>query len=108
MKLTTQITPLAEVEADWLIVGAWESEGRSGAGDLDTRLDGLLSRLRERGDISGKARELTIVHHNRSVKPERILVVGLGPQAKADFAGLLAAAATAARAVTTKKLRRLA
>jgi leucyl aminopeptidase len=108
MKLTTQVAPLADVDADWLIVGAWENEGRSGARDLDPRLDGLLNPLRERGDITGKAREVTPIYHNHAVKPERLLVVGLGPQAKADFGGLLAAAATAARAVTTKHIRRLA
>ena len=108
MKLTSQVGALADADADWLILGAWENEGRSGAGDLDLRLGGLLSRLRERGDITGKARELTPVHHNGAVKPQRILVVGLGPLAKVEVGGLLAAAATAARAVTMKKLHRLA
>ncbi len=108
MTLTTKIAALADVDADWLIVGAWENEGHAGAGDLDGRLGGLLTRLRERGDLSGKARELTVVHHNQLVRPERLLIVGLGPRRKIDFAGLAAAAATAARSVTGKPLRRLA
>ncbi len=108
MKLTTQTTPLAEVDADWLIVGAWEGEGSAGVAELDVHLGHLLARLRERGDISGKAKELTPIHHDRPIKPQRLLVVGLGPRAKIDVAGLTAAAMTAARTLTTKPLRRLA
>jgi leucyl aminopeptidase len=108
MKFTTQITPLAEVAADWLVIGAWENEDLPGAADLDARLDGLLTRLQERGDVTGKARELTPIHHSRPLPPERVLVVGLGPQNKADFAGLLAVASSAARSLTTKQVRRLA
>jgi leucyl aminopeptidase len=108
MKLTTQIGPLADIDADWLIVGAWDGEGSAGVAELDARLDHLLARLRERGDISGKAKELTPIHHDRPIKPQRLLVVGLGPRAKIDFASLTAAAMTAARTVTTKHLRRLA
>ena len=59
MRLIAQSLPLHEVEADWLIVGAWEKEAFSGkVADLDTKLGGLLSRLRERGDIAGKPYEL--------------------------------------------------
>jgi leucyl aminopeptidase len=108
MKLTTQIGPLVDVAADWLVLGAWENEGPAGAAELDTRLDGLLARLWERRDVTGKAREVTPIHHGRALPPERLLVVGLGPRSKADYAGVLAAASTAARAITTKPLRRIA
>jgi leucyl aminopeptidase len=108
MRLTTEIAPLPAVPADWLIVGAWEGEGQTGAAELDARLDGLLARLRERGDVTGKARELTPVHHGRPIAPQRVLVVGLGPRGKADFAGLLAAASTAARSLSTRPHRRIA
>ena len=32
MTLTTQIAPLADIAADWLIVAAWENEGVGNAG----------------------------------------------------------------------------
>src|SRR5260221_14634422 len=108
MKLTTQIAPLADIAADWIIVGAWENEGVADIADLDRRLGGLLTGLRERGDITGKARELTVVHHGQAGVSPRVLVVGLGPRDKVDFAGLLAAASTASRSLTTKALRRIA
>jgi leucyl aminopeptidase len=108
MKLTAQIAPLTDIAADWLIVAAWENEGVADAADLDRRLGGLLTGLRERGDITGKARELTVVHHGQAGVAPRVLVVGLGPRDKIDFAGLLAAASTASRSLTTKALRRIA
>src|SRR5260370_11512970 len=66
MKLTTQIAPLADIAADWLIVAAWENEGVADAAELDRRLGGLLTGLRGRGDINGKAREPTVVPHGQA------------------------------------------
>ena len=108
MKLTTEITPLADVSADWLVLGAWEGAGFAGAAELDAKLDGLLAALRERGDVTGKAKELTPIHHGKRGAVPRVLMVGLGPRDKIDFGGLVAAASTAARSLTTKHLRRLA
>src|SRR5438270_931573 len=107
MNLIAQTARLSEITADWLIIGAWENEGLAGAGDLDAPLDGILAQVRERGDITGKAKELVPIHAGTPNVP-RLLVVGLGPRDKADCASLLAAASTASRSLTTRPLHRIA
>jgi leucyl aminopeptidase len=109
MRLTTQIAPLSDVPADWLIVGVWENEGLAGpVAELDGRLQGLLGKLRERGDVTGKARELTVVPQPGGIAAARLLAVGLGRRDKADFAGVHAAAAAAAKSITGKAYARVA
>src|SRR5262249_58186340 len=104
MQLTAQLAPLAEVGADWLIVGAWEDEAPAGPlAQLDAQLGSPLTRLRQSGDITGKTNELTYLLDRTGIAAERVLVVGLGKRAEADRAGLTAAAAVAARAVTGKE-----
>jgi leucyl aminopeptidase len=109
MHLSAQFAPLAEIQADWLIVGAWEEEALNGAvGRLDGSLGGTLSRLREAGDIRGKANEITTLLDPRGIAARRVLVVGLGPRAKAAPETIAGAAAAAGLAITGKAYARLA
>ncbi len=109
MEITAQFAPLAEINADWLILGAWEGEAFSGAAaGLDSRLDRSLSRLVETGDISGKAKEITTLLNCKGIAAARVLVVGLGKRDRVERAELPAVAAAAARALSTKAYHRLA
>src|SRR4051812_8524149 len=55
MTFTVQFAPLAEVAADWLILLFPEDEAPFGAvAELDARLGGALTRLKEAGDLTGK------------------------------------------------------
>src|SRR5437899_6987235 len=109
MELAAQFLPLAEVQADWLIVGAWEDENLTGTvAVLNDKLAGLLSRLREKKDISGKANELTPLLGHAGLAADRLLVVGLGKRSKPDRSSLHDAAAAAARSITGKKIARIA
>ncbi len=109
MRFTTEAAPLADVKADWLVVGLWENEDLSGAAAaLDARLERAISRRCERGDATGKANELVPLYQCPGIAAERVLLVGLGAREKADFASLLSAAAAAARHITGKAYQRLA
>lgn len=109
MDLKAQFGPLAAVEADWLVVGVWENgELDAAAAELDQALGGLLGRLRQQGDAAGKAKELTPLLHCPGIAARRLLLVGLGQRAKADFAALVQAAAAAAKSITTKQYNRIA
>src|SRR5262249_5862091 len=109
MQLNTQIKPLTEISADWLVVGVWEDEAPDGAvAELDRRIGGALSPLRQAGDVTGKANELTPVLGRSGGAAERILVVGLGKRAQADRYALIDAAAAAARSITSKPRGRVA
>ncbi|MBM4069321.1 MAG: leucyl aminopeptidase [Planctomycetes bacterium] len=108
MQLTSHIGDLHEVEADWLILPIWE-DGAPGkaAAELDVKLGGVIARLREAGDIKGKAKELTPLLDPKGIAAGRVMVVGLGKRAGIDRNILHDAAAAAARAITSKARDRL-
>ncbi len=109
MHLTLQSAPLADINADWLVVGLWEKDSPAGpAAQLDTRLSGTLTKLREQGDAVGKAKELTPLYQCPNIAAKRVLLVGLGARDKADFASLVGAAAAAAKMISGKACRRVA
>jgi leucyl aminopeptidase len=109
MHIVAQFTPAETTAADWLIVGHWEGDPLAGvAADLDARTERALSRLIERGDFQGKPKETATLHEPRGLSAPRLLLVGLGPRAKADAAALFTAAAVAARAITGKAYAKLA
>ncbi len=109
MPFTVQFAPLAEVAADWLIVIVPEDEAPFGSlAELDARLEGALSRLKQAGDLTGKALEITTLFDRPGMAARRLLLVGLGKRDKADRAALTSAAAAAALAVTDKQHQRVA
>jgi leucyl aminopeptidase len=109
MQINVQFASPAEIQADWLITPIFEEDPLPGpAQALDAATQGLLGRLRGMGDISGKANELTPLLDVRGIVARRLLAVGLGKRAEADFATIVSAAAAAARSVTGKQLERLA
>ncbi len=105
MHLTLQSSPLSEIAADWLVVSLWESET---VPELDSRLGGLLTRLREQGDVTGKAKEQTPLYQTTGIAAKRLLLLGLGPRDKADFAALMSASSAAARTLSGKPCGRIA
>jgi leucyl aminopeptidase len=100
--LTHDSAPL--VSADWLIVCTWEGDAlpRSTA-DVDAATGGVIARLIESRDITGKAGELVPVLAPSGLEAQRLLVVGLGNKKDASRATLHDAAASAARFVTSRK-----
>ena len=102
-------TPLAEIDADWLVASVWEDQPPAPAlAALDLRLDSLLSRIRETGDFSGKPFELLVVHAPRGIKAKRLLVLGLGKGDDASPRSLHDSASVALRSITGKKIIRVA
>ena len=81
MSFLVEASPLDQVSADWLMVGLWQDEAPTGAvAVLDSQLGGSLGRLRESGDLTGKANELTPLLDRSALTARRLLVVGLGPR----------------------------
>jgi leucyl aminopeptidase len=97
----------AEVAADWLIVGV-SPEPTQSLRELDARLSGEITRLREAGDLSGKHLELAPLLNSRGITAKRILFVGLGPIADWTRAVIHAAFAAALRSITGRKTGRIA
>jgi leucyl aminopeptidase len=109
MDFKLQITPLAEIDADWLVIPHWEKDALSSeAQAIDAKLSGVLTKLREQGDANGKAKELTPLYHVEGVAAKRVLLVGLGPRDKSDFASVLSGYAAAAKMLSSKPSERIA
>ncbi|HVK09649.1 MAG TPA: leucyl aminopeptidase [Gemmataceae bacterium] len=109
VRLTSAATPASDTEADWLVVGVPQEPVLDTAlADLDLRLGGEIVRLREAGDVTGKALELTPLLSPRGVRAKRILLVGLGASAGYSRAAFNDAAAAALRSVTGKQHARIA
>jgi leucyl aminopeptidase len=109
MELKAEFLSPSEVQADWLVVPIWQGESLAdAAGQLDRELGGVVTRLRDSGDCTGKTNELTALLDVQKITAKRLLLVGLGPRDKAQIATLTTAAAVAARAVTGKQVERLA
>ncbi|HEX4591388.1 MAG TPA: M17 family peptidase N-terminal domain-containing protein, partial [Gemmataceae bacterium] len=107
--LTLQQADPFGVEADWLIVPAVEGDSLSpSVAALDVRLGGLVQRLRQTGDITGKANEAVPLLSVTGIAARRVLVIGLGKRSEIDRSSLHDAAAAAARAVTGKANIRIA
>jgi leucyl aminopeptidase len=90
-------------EADWLIVPI--PEGVEWAKDLkglDESLNGLVSRLKERGDLTGKLGEIAKVLDVPNIAAKRLLCLGLGTPDKLNVARFNQAFMTAARAMSDK------
>lgn len=51
---------------------------------IDRASNGLVSALKERGDLSGDAGEITVLHGLPGAKAERAVLVGLGPRENLD------------------------
>ncbi len=105
MELKTSFAPLAEVSADWLVVGVWKDKSLPAPlSQLDEKLGGLLSRLVEAKDVSGKPNETTALYQCDGIVAKRLLVVGLGEESKASVRGITSAASAALRAITEKEI----
>jgi leucyl aminopeptidase len=102
-------TELPDVAADWLVVGVPQSEDLPAALDeLDSRLRGDISRLRESKDLTGKPLELVSLVTPRGVNAARVLFVGLGPAESRSRATIHDAFAAAFRSITGRKCARVA
>ncbi len=109
MQVSLEQTPLHEIKADWLAIGLWEKAPLPESPSLlDAKLGGVITRIREQGDFTGKAKELLPIYKPAGAAAERLMLVGLGPRDKADFAGVLGAHAALAKTVSTKPCPRLA
>lgn len=108
MDFTLKITPLHEITADWLVLPHWEKDALSvAAQELDAKLGGILTKLREQGDATGKAEELTPLYQIAGIAAQRVLLVGMGPRGQADFASVLSGYAAAAKMLSTRPSERI-
>ena len=101
--------PPARIQADAIVVGCYLDEQLSGpAAALDAATAGMLGRLVESKEITGKLVELTTVLAPPGISAGQILVVGLGRREEFDEGAAFRALAAAAKCLAAKKRQRVA
>ena len=95
---------ITQIAADAVVVGI-HTEGplSAAARQFDEASGGVLARLREREEISGKRNELTTLLSPAGIQARQLLVVGLGPRETFDRGAAFRAAAAAAKQLSTKE-----
>lgn len=101
MEVVVEQGSLTEIETPLLVVNLFQDAAELGGatGAVNEAMGGLLARLREDGELRGKAGEVTLVHNpgSMALRAQRVLVVGLGRREEFGAEGVRRAAATAAR-----------
>ena len=108
MKVTLTGGPLAEVDADLLVVSGLQ-DGRLGANaeQIDQALDGALNAAMEDGAFKGRAYQAEWVYPAAGIRSRRVLLIGTGKESDYDARILRRVAAAAARQARTKHPRRV-
>ncbi len=109
MKITPAKQSASETAADVVVVGLYEKSPLvGGATEMDRATGGLLTRLLERDDITGKKYQTTTLLEPAGVTTKIVVVIGLGERDKLDAGTAFRIAATAARQVAIKPRKKVA
>lgn len=98
-----------EIESNWLVYGCFEdSDFSESLQDLDDKLEGSLTRIRDRKDLTGKQAELTVLADAPQLPSDRVLIVGLGKLEKLTIGSFGKAFSAAFRKLSAMKEQLLA
>src|SRR5438270_4231010 len=97
MRVEVQAGSPESVESDVLAAPLLAAEELTGpAAALNGRLGGLLARLAEQGEITGKLKTAPLVHVDGELKATRLALAGIGAREAVDADALRTAAGTLA------------
>ncbi|HEY2882179.1 MAG TPA: M17 family peptidase N-terminal domain-containing protein, partial [Pirellulales bacterium] len=109
MKINLCQTPIAQTTADAVVLGIFAGEKPSGPKsskalvEADKATDGLITKLIDREEISGKRFEITSLLAPVGIAAGQLLLVGLGERDKFNSGLAFRAAAAAAKQLAGKK-----
>jgi leucyl aminopeptidase len=104
MNIHATNTPLAEIDADAIVVPLFSNDPMTGpVADVDRATGGLVTRLVEAKELTGKKYELVPLFAPQGVKSRQMLVVGLGERDSLDAMTVFRATAAAARHLAGKE-----
>lgn len=108
MEIRVSPESVVEYDGDAMVVGLAKGGPVAGAlAEVDRSLGGLIGRLAEAGEISGKQSEVTVVHSQGKLPAARLAVVGLGEPTGQDLLNLRRAMGAAARLLRDRGCRRV-
>ena len=109
MKVQRTTTAVLKNPAEAVVVGVYsDSRLAGGAGKIDKASGGLLKRLFDHHDLSGKLNEVVPLYSVPGVAASLVLVVGLGSHEKFNRPAAFRAAGTASRYLAAKQRKHVA
>lgn len=87
-----------------LVMGCWEDNQHDLFARCDAALGGLLSRLSDNREFSGKANSTHLLHTLGRLPAERLLLVGLGKQAELNDERIRQASGTAVQVLRAARI----
>ena len=110
MQITLEARPFAELQTAALVSYVFEEtdpvQGR--IADLDRKTGGLLRKLAQGGELTGKTLEMTLVHAPAGLQAERLLLVGAGKREQYGSAQLRKLAGAALRHLKGRSVKQFA
>jgi len=115
MKAELSFAPLAQIETELLAVAAADTQTSKGADvkpqpallTSDEAVQSAAAAVLSSGEFRAGANETVLIHAPAGLKAKRLLIVGLGKQAKATAHSLRNAAGTAVRYTKPRGIREL-
>lgn len=101
MNLQLSLAPLSEIDADAIVVPAFER-------GLPKQLHPWIAELESSGEFTGKQQEWTIIPQPAGMKAKRLVLVGAGKEEKYTGAESRKIAGAAFRTLKSKSIKRLA
>ncbi len=110
MEIILEARPCAEIETGALISYVFEEsdpiQGR--IADLDHKTGGLLRKLAQSGELTGKNLEMTLVHCPAGLRAQRLLLAGAGKREQYGSAQLRKLAGAALRFLKARSVKQFA
>jgi leucyl aminopeptidase len=78
MNISVKKLDALDFACDALLLPLREDKGLHPFSDIDTALGGLLKQIVTSGEFSGKPGQTSLIHTQGNIKPDRILLIGLG------------------------------
>jgi leucyl aminopeptidase len=78
VKISLQNRNESSISCDVLILPLTEGKGIRPYKDIDTLVDGLITRVVSSREFEGKNNQVALLHTQKKIRPRRILLVGLG------------------------------
>jgi leucyl aminopeptidase len=109
MEVRTVTGSPAQLEAAAVVVGVYQDQALPAAAEaIDKATGGVISRLVERKEITGKHAELLPLHAAQNVKSPLVMLVGLGKSEELDAGKVFRAAGAASLRLADKERGRVA
>ncbi|MBI4847088.1 MAG: leucyl aminopeptidase [Nitrospirae bacterium] len=108
MKIIIQNKKETDLSCDALILPLLEGEGTTSYKDINRSLNNIPDKIISAGEFTGKPNEVCLVHTEGMIKPDRVLLIGLGKRNEVTVEKLRQAGGKAASYLSGLKIKDIA